>query len=400
MMKPSIEKPKLFWWVLGSISIVSIIFLIVAQDVGSSKALTVGNYAYPVPDPTNEKLMNNLTICDQMYNLGRNLPEYKEKVMDDEEYKSCLRALTTTPSDASLKLLESPMPTSYIREMRPRRVAGSGIIIYGITPRISPTLFIQTNAWYEKSGEKFIYVFGGAQRSQEDPYDFSSGAIVIDMISTDHQFISGGGIYPTPIKAGLVTIVDAEGEKIVLATADGHVFFFDLNTRSYINSGDGSQAAPSQREAGGGVIVQDGRSPFSGEAYQFENQWSVEKKGRRITVFAGQEAPFLGRGVVMVVESEGIPTAKDSPNFYFLSDQGAHFRIFEVKDNLITIVGRHGEAYLYDLNTRQFSSPIFIYPTSDTRLSTMEASFENRTGQSSEENPILTPTIVSRQPYP
>lgn len=399
-MKSLIAKTRLLWWIPGSILLVLLIILDVAQNNGSGKGFAVGNNAYPASDPTNEILMNNFTVCDQIYNLGRNLPEYKEKVMDTEDYNNCLRALTNTPSDAQLKLNESPAPTSHVNEMRPRRVAGSGIIIYGVTPRISPTLFLQTNAWYERSGDNFLYVFGGAQRSQDDPYDFSNGAIMVDVITIDHQFTAGGGFYPTPIKAGPVTIVDVYGKTIILAADDGHIFHFDLDTRSYRTSMGEIKDTLSQREAGGGWIVEDGRSLYSGETYHFENQWFIEENGKRFTVFAGQEIPFLGRGVVMVVESESVPTEKDSPIFYFLPDQGAHFRIFEVNSDQITIVGWRGETYQFDLISRQFTKPIPIYSSSDPSLATMEASFQAASNSTGTALPELEITVTLPQIYP
>ena len=103
-------------------------------------------------------------------------------------------------------------------------------------------------------------------------------------MSFDREFLPGGGVYPTPVKAGPVTIVDANGEQLTLATQDGHVFYFNGASRKYVNPPGLQAGVPAKREIETGFIVEDGRLPFLDQPYQFENQWFRENNGKRITI--------------------------------------------------------------------------------------------------------------------
>lgn len=166
-----INERKLFWQLFLLAGFLILIITIVAQSVRTSLA-SRESFAYPAPGAIS--------------------------MVEGEQ--------------TGQSVTEAPLPTSNVEEMRPRRIAGSGIIIFGVVSRISPTVFFQTNTWYERKENEYIYVFAGAKRASDGSQDLSEGAIFIDILNLSREFIPGGGVYPTPIKAGPVTIVDANCE--------------------------------------------------------------------------------------------------------------------------------------------------------------------------------------------
>ncbi len=299
--------------------------------------------------------------------------------------------------EKKIKPTEIPVPTSDFKEMRLRRTAGAGIIIYGVEARIRPTAFSQTNTWYERKGNEFIYVFGGAKRSPDGSLDLSEGAVFVDRLSLSREFLSGKETYPTPIKAGPVTIVDANGEQLTLSTQDGHTFIFNVASRKYINPPGFQVDVPAKRGVGNGFIVEDGRSLFSAQLYEFENQWVSVSTEKRTTVYVGRENVANGRGTVLVFETKGEPTLADTPRKFFTSNQSSSLRIFDVIGDQLILASVRGECYTFDMGTNLLTGPILTFKSYDPRLATLEASFQLTSvpGVTIMPNPT-----ASLQPYP
>lgn len=400
MSQHSLPK-KLFWQMPVLIGILILVITVASQGVRSGTA-SEKDTAYPAPGASSFMLgvQSETSACDKLYAQSQNLPPGKEKLMNEQEYQSCLSALALTNGNKRDKPTDIPLPTSDVKEMRPRRAAGSGVIIFGVPSRISPTVFFQTNTWYEKKVDTYIYVFAGANRASGNPEDLSEGAIFVDVLSANREIIPGGGVYPTPVKAGPVTIVDANGEQLTLSTQDGHVFFFNLASRKYINPPGLQNNIPAKRGIGNGFIVEDGRSPFSVQFYKFENQWFKDNNGKRITVFIGKENGANGRGAVMVVESLGEPTSSDNAQVFFTTSQSSALRVFDIKNNQLILVNVRGEAYTFDLDTYLLSGPILLYTPDDSRLATLEAPIQINPAPTVTKMPEPVATLTPPQPYP
>jgi len=128
-------------------------------------------------------------------------------------------------------------PTSAVRATPsialPHRAAGNGTIVETRQAKVSPTEFLGQNRWVEQVGNAGIAVYAGASRS--DP---TQGVVVVSVEGKDPltRPPAGlvGGTYPTPTRAGAVHVVDATGERLTLAAANGATFIFDVPSRSYV----------------------------------------------------------------------------------------------------------------------------------------------------------------------
>lgn len=107
----------------------------------------------------------------------------------------------------------------------PHREAGAGIIISD-TASVPGWSLAVYNVWYEIP--KGIQVFAGVT---DDP---TQGAIAVLTPYTD---IFEPEVYLTPLKAGMIQVTDAQGERLVLSSLDGGtIFYFDVPSRQFVDS--------------------------------------------------------------------------------------------------------------------------------------------------------------------
>jgi hypothetical protein len=145
------------------------------------------------------------------------------------------------------------------------------------------------NYWVGVIGKGEIRVYAGAQRQGNDtktlPPPWPSLLIVM-VDSTDHNTPpphSEDGVYYLPVADGPARIVDAAGARLTVVTQGGMGYYFNVMTREII----AIPGVPLERVVGEGIIVESGAVPFSAPEYTFENQWYVERQGKRVTVLAG-----------------------------------------------------------------------------------------------------------------
>lgn len=115
--------------------------------------------------------------------------------------------------------------------------AGSGTIVYGWTVRIDPQSGDPGNAWYENLVNKRLIVGTGALRDYPGELPGASkGFVQVWFENLEGDVLSVDGMYLTPTKAGLVTIVDAVGERLILKAESGMTFYFDIPSRRFVSS--------------------------------------------------------------------------------------------------------------------------------------------------------------------
>ncbi len=108
--------------------------------------------------------------------------------------------------------------------------AGAGTIIDAPFPLKGLT---SRNQWYEVKDGKSITAYAGAEGYAFDP---SQGVVLVVVETLDFQPVpSAGGTYRTPVKAGPVRIVGAEGEVLTLVAEDGTKFLFDVASRRFLS---------------------------------------------------------------------------------------------------------------------------------------------------------------------
>jgi hypothetical protein len=94
-------------------------------------------------------------------------------------------------------------------------------------------LFLAKNNWDEPLTDYRLQVYAGVQGSSGDP---RQGEIIVFRCTLNFlEFIGPFDHYPTPLKAGPVTITDAVSERLTLQADDGTRFYFDVATRQWVN---------------------------------------------------------------------------------------------------------------------------------------------------------------------
>lgn len=385
-------KNRLFNFLLLGLGIVILIFAIMVR-IGQSTQVTAAN-GYPAP--VND-LPAPLNHCEQEKARNDARPPQSKSDMSEEEYRQCIAALTQAPKTKMLKPEETPLPTRAPKDTHPRRIAGNGILIEGLLGMRDPRVFVQTNTWYEKSGDRFIYVYGGIKRNASPDLTHSAVAVVVSDLAGN--WLSEGGMYEAPVQAGELTILDARGSVLVLTTPNGNYLYFDVQSRKFITPDAETLASSQQRKVGNGLLIERRGSPFD-SSYEVTNQWYQESNGKRITVFSGRTKEKNGQAVVLITNSQGEPKTSTQAEAYSIPDYVAsdweYLRIFNVIQDKVILVGKRGGEYVFDLSTKRFlpQSEAAQLPD-DPDLISLEASYEKIRSEASKKsnNSVITPTL-------
>jgi hypothetical protein len=367
---------------------------------GSRSNQVIAANGYPAP---NELLTATLSPCDQEKALNDSRPPNSKPIMSEEDYQQCVAALTAAPKTKVLKPTETPLPTRSYKENRLRRIAGNGILIEGLLGMYNPHSFVQTNAWYEKSGDRFIYVFGGVKKDPSP--DRSHSAVTVIESDLAGNWLAEGGTYEAPVQAGELTIVDAKGEILTLTTPDGDILFFNVASRKFITPDPSMIASSDHRKAGNGVMVEKRDSPFSA-SYIVYNHWFQDNNGKRLTIFSGRTPGGAGQAVVLITSSQGDPTASDQPEVYtvpgYIASEWEYLRIFAVNQDIVILAGKRGGEYVFDLSSKRFLSPAEVAQlTVDPDLLALEASFQKiRAEASAASSSVATPITTTTPTVP
>ena len=183
---------------------------------------------------------------DPVADILSKLPTYKRESMKQElAWRAGQPQPAQTPGptfkkDLSLADVGTPVPANV-----PRTPAGAGTIVEngGFPLAALPPykdLFQFTNYWYQQNARgRQVGVYAGAEK--KDP---SQGVVVVRVTLPSGNFANPptpagpddkGGLYPTPVKAGILRVVGATGERITLESENGTKFVFDVPTRRFIS---------------------------------------------------------------------------------------------------------------------------------------------------------------------
>jgi hypothetical protein len=132
----------------------------------------------------------------------------------------------------------TPWPTDYIFSFPPATnapfpfptpvgtIAGVGLITTKLGSPVSPASFSASNAWMETTSSGRIVAYAGAYAS-----DSTQGVIIVsERAGTIRNW------FPTPVKAGKLTITGAQGERLILGSDNGTTFYFDVPGRMFVSS--------------------------------------------------------------------------------------------------------------------------------------------------------------------
>jgi len=303
--------------------------------------LAIAEYA---PDKATAEAIGNLTLAA----LPTLTPFDKMATIESE--------LTTSPT------FEPTIPPTLLIQ----RSAGAGRLI--AVPKMMCGEYNfpcrPGNVWFEKVKDKFTFVMAASRFSSDGS---AKAILIVDWWSLDsRKQIDGGGVFPMPVSAWGMMIVDALGEQLTLRTNDGTLLVFDVPSQQFIALPPPQLTARAQHPAEAGVIVEKGDVPFTLPEFNAFNRWSGKNAQGRITVFAGgSNKDFgLGKGILAIVTSKGEPTTADVPQVYTPLDtnvRGALW-IFDVKGNLVTLGSWDGREFFFDLAARQFVSEGEAWP--------------------------------------
>jgi hypothetical protein len=301
------------------------------------------------------------------------------------------KMLTTSPTPGPTN-----PPTLFFQ-----RPAGAGRLI--LPEMRSCGYYLQcypVNFWMEKTQEKFIVVYAGG-RLPDPAAHITEGLIYVEWWSlTKHGKLPGGGIFPVPIPAQYVMIVDAIGEQLTLRTDDGTLLVFDVPSQQYISVPQPQLTTRSQHPVNGGLVVENRDLPFSLPGFRAVNRWSGPHAQGRITLFAGVDSGMnkafgIGMGKLAIVTSKGEPTAVDLPQVYSPPERVHRgLWIFDMKGNWVMLLDQVGNTFFFDLTTRQFFSRLderakaFTAPLFDPAMPISQATPQPVT-------PFIPPTPVS-----
>lgn len=180
-------------------------------------AVTVSNTDVPQPPVTITGITATLYPTD--YPPAKQTLEWREILTR--------QAASLPPSGA--KAIPTLPPTTYRPRIPKGTPAGDGVITTDVgRPPIARSLFDWTNSWVKITSEtEFVIVYAGLSQGGE-----SQGYVIL----TRNGDSANAKFYNTPLEAGSVQIVGAQGERLILLSTQGMTFYFDVPGERFVNS--------------------------------------------------------------------------------------------------------------------------------------------------------------------
>ncbi|MEZ4614886.1 MAG: hypothetical protein R2867_05125 [Caldilineaceae bacterium] len=155
---------------------------------------------------------------------------------------------TNTPAPTAVI---RPEPTAFASpEGTP---AGAGFIIFNMPSfKIVPSMVQWQNTWVKNFDQdrQQLAVWAGAEGradlklSSQGLIAMMTFEIVTEPVYKGFTFSSGLDQYRTPTQSGAVRIVDAVGETLILQSAGGEIYYFDLPSRQFVPAIPGGTPTP------------------------------------------------------------------------------------------------------------------------------------------------------------
>ncbi len=234
---------------------------------------------------------------------------------------------------------------------------GDIVAVFGIIPLdggFSPysSRYIFTNQWFAQIDDQSYLVFASSLRSNlelggkelERPWP---SVIVLEVRNDKGERLSKeSGEYRLPEHHGMLRILDAGKDGLLLVTEDGQGFSFDLGTRTFYPTHEAFTKTVSQ-----GVIKETGIVPYPSENYDFINYWSGENDGATVYGLGGCMKDDLFQGVVVkiIVDQEN---NRIESTVYLTPVQDGCVRIVDMAQDNLILVTMNGVALAFNPNTK------------------------------------------------
>jgi len=100
---------------------------------------------------------------------------------------------------------------------------------------------VYISCWYGTLRDKLLQVCAGHEQYGGDP---NQGVIRIRVLEQDQVTLVSDDVYETPEKVGVVHIITADSNSVIVASEDNqHNFTFDIATRQWVSSPEPSPSA-------------------------------------------------------------------------------------------------------------------------------------------------------------
>jgi hypothetical protein len=226
------------------------------------------------------------------------------------------------------------------------------------------------NTWLEQAGDRKTVVHAGGQRG-----NLSQGMLAIEQ--RDATGPKPVEYYLAPYPAGAVRVRDAVGEQLILQTADGTTFYFDVPGRRWLGVlptilGRTGTAVPTViatplallppafRPAGGGMLLEYGLTTDPPIPDPITNQWYEpidvgELSKGQLRVFTGAEQGDAAQGL-LIVATYG-PYQTPTLQRYQSPQRNGTIRIVDAVGERLTLRAGNGTVFYFDVPSRQWVSP-------------------------------------------
>lgn len=175
------------------------------------------------------------------------LPPEKKAVIDRENQlrnQALTPAAERTPRTTATRPPEPPIPD----DAGPRQTAaGNGVLSAEGCEQLFPHIGLRSNQWFAVSDARGVLVCAGSQNDDE-----SQGQLMVVFTNTKgtqrlpNQLQLAEPFFPTPVRAGHLTITGAEGDVLVVRAKDGTLFYFDVSDLVYVDAPK-TDATPTSR---------------------------------------------------------------------------------------------------------------------------------------------------------
>jgi hypothetical protein len=209
------------WWplVVGLLAVTILLGLIIKSSLSHSVPLAVGQTMPTVSLAAPTETLNILFLKQTL-----EAASMQTTVAD-------LKAPSPGPGTLKPTIEAGPPEMPFIPDSTP---AGAGMIVLAPSP---PTGYFITTAWVENSGGKKIVVYAGVLRDDLNAQDDSTLVYLGGSQGIVYTVISGTiEGYKTPSQDGPISIIDAQGERLVLKAENGKLFYFDVPSRQFVDS--------------------------------------------------------------------------------------------------------------------------------------------------------------------
>jgi hypothetical protein len=234
MTTPSPKRTKRKSHVLFAISIIFVLILIAITTQGGATSFFSASDLTPTaipPEILTQIAQNNANIYETETALS---PIATQAAQTEQALQLTLIAAPTTDLQEEYPIFNNaPLSADEILSSKPEStLAGYGILYEGEALSDSNYQYLFNGlVWMEATHDSVIWVRGG--RAVDSP---AQGAIRVIIAPHYPDSPQNDAIIESPVRAGELTITGAVGERLIVASEQGQIFYFDVPALRFVDS--------------------------------------------------------------------------------------------------------------------------------------------------------------------